>query len=118
MSATPPITLNSRKERRGNPRQRVLLGAILIHGPAALTMDCTVRDYTSAGARVRIGTPGDFSNPMMLLICQPGEAYEAHVTWRRANELGLAFQRQADLNNPVTALEKTARRLWTERRAR
>lgn len=91
---------------------------ILIHGLADLTIDCTIRDLTDSGARVRLGAPDDLSQPLMLLVCRSGDAFEGEIACRRGDEIGLRFSRQCDLSAPLAGREKTARRLWIERSAR
>jgi len=114
----PPPSQAVGAERREELRRRVLLTGILIHGPADLTVDCAIRDLTDSGARVRLGAPDDLSQPLMLLVCRSGEAFEGEIAWRRGKEIGLSFLRRCDLTAPLTGREATARRLWIERSAR
>ncbi|MDP3746407.1 MAG: PilZ domain-containing protein [Phenylobacterium sp.] len=114
----PPPAQAIDAERREELRRRVFLTGILIHGPAKLTVDCTIRDLTDSGARVRLGAPDDLSQPLMLLICRSGDAFAGEIAWRRGDEIGLSFSRQCDLNAPLTGRAKTGRRLWIERSAR
>lgn len=93
-------------ERRSSDRQRTLLAGILIHGAAALTVDCAIRDLSKSGARVRLGAPDNFSKPLMFLVCRSGEAFEAEITWRRANDVGLTFLRQCNLSAAETPIER------------
>jgi len=111
-------TRPSSPERRASPRTRALLAGILIHGPAALTLDCTIRDLSKIGARVRLAGVDALAPPLMLLVCRSGEAFEAEPAWRRGHEVGLSFLRQCDLTTAETGLEKIARRLWIDRSAR
>ena len=96
----------------------MLLAGILIYGPSAFTMDCTIRNLSPQGARVRILGPAHFADPLILLAPAADEAFEAKISWSQGAELGLSFVRSVDLRAPVSEAEKSARRLWIERRAR
>ncbi len=105
-------------ERRQAPRRRTLLGGIVIHGPAGMTLDCAIRNLSDSGARIRITGHEALGRPVALLAYSLDQAFEADVVWQHDSEAGLAFTRPLDLHNPETELAKTARRLWLERRFR
>jgi hypothetical protein len=97
---------------RGIPRQRVLLGGIVIFGPALMTRDCAVRDLTDFGARIKLTGAHDITAPIALLVATTGAAYDCDAIWREGEEIGLSFTRRLDLTEPKSEIEKTARRLW------
>ena len=97
---------------RGIPRQRVLLGGVLIFGPAMMTRDCAVRDLTDFGARIKLRAAHDIVAPVALLVAMSGAAYDCNVAWREGEEIGLSFTRRLNLTEPTVEIEKTARRLW------
>lgn len=97
---------------RGIPRQRVLLGGMVIFGPAMMTRDCAVRDLSDFGARIKLRAGHDIVAPIALLVAMTGVAYDCDVAWRKGEEIGLSFTRRLNLNEPTLEIEKTARRLW------
>lgn len=97
---------------RGIPRQRVLLGGIVIFGAALMTRDCTLRDLTDFGARIKLRAAHDIAAPITLLVATTGAAYDCDIIWREGEEIGLSFIRRLNLAEPTLEIEKTARRLW------
>jgi hypothetical protein len=105
-------------ERRSSLRPRALLSGILLHGAAKLTVDCSVRDLTDAGARVRLPRPLHLASPAVLIIPTLDKAFAVSTAWQDGGEVGLAFGPALDLCAPRSDLDATARRLWLERRGR
>jgi hypothetical protein len=101
-----------KKNGRGIPRRRVLLGGVVIFGPAMMTRDCAVRDLTDFGARIRLRAAHDIAAPIALLVRSSGEAFDADIIWREGEEIGLSFTRRLNVAEPTLEIEKTARRLW------
>ena len=98
------------------PRRRTLLGGIVLFGPATLTADCTIRDLSKGGARIRLMAAIGLPPPLALLIPTQDAAFEASVAWSRGIEIGVAFRRALNLGAPSSEVEKAARRLWIARR--
>ena len=77
-------------ERRATIRHRVLKGGHIVTNAGQSTFDCTVRNLSAAGARVRvasvIGIPDSFE-----LVMDDGRSYACQIIWRAETELGLAF---------------------------
>jgi hypothetical protein len=77
-------------DRRAAPRRRTLLrGHIELLGGGAI--DCTVRNMSDAGARLRvvsvIGVPDEF----VLSYGPQAQRLPARVVWRSETELGVVF---------------------------
>jgi hypothetical protein len=77
------------EERRSEPRRRVLLpGKIVLDGGGVI--DCTVRDRSTSGARLRvvsvIGIPEQFA-----LVIGADERHHVEVAWRKQGEIGVRF---------------------------
>ena len=105
-------------ERRAVDRRKTLLGGIIVHGASGLTLDCTVRNLSDAGALVGIRSAEHLTSPIALLVPAMDQAFEAIVKWGVRANLGLSFVRALSLDDPQSDLEKTIWRLWRERRAR
>jgi diguanylate cyclase (GGDEF)-like protein len=79
------------EERRTQRRQRVLKpGKIIINGMNSV-VDCTMRDVTREGARLRVH--GHFFAPEQfdLLIVGSGAAKRVRLRWQNGKELGVQF---------------------------
>jgi hypothetical protein len=88
-----PASLNERivgmDERRSEPRRRVLqTGKIVLDTGGVI--DCTIRDRSSSGARLKVATVIGIPDKFALLI-GPDEKHSVDVTWRKQGELGVHF---------------------------
>jgi hypothetical protein len=99
-------------------RNRTLLSGIVLHGPQSLTLDCTVRDLSTAGARIRLAGQVHILPLVALLVPTLDQAFAASSVWRREQEFGLSFLQAIDFQAPTSDLARTVRLLWLERRRR
>jgi len=99
--------------RRAAQRQRAFLGGKLVFGNGAFTPNCTIRDISETGARVKMPSAELISNDVYLIDIKKGVAYEARVMWRTPAECGLKFGARYDLNNPPREFGYL-RRIWME----
>jgi len=78
------------EERRTTPRHRTLKGGRLVINNGHSTFECTVRNLSEAGARIRlasvVGIPDSFD-----LLMDDGRKYGCTVIWRTAAEMGVTF---------------------------
>lgn len=78
------------EEQRATPRQRVLKGGRIVINDGFSTFQCTVRNLSETGARVKIasivGIPDSFE-----LAMDDGRKYACTVVWKTATELGVKF---------------------------
>jgi hypothetical protein len=101
-------------DRRDAHRSRVLLGGKLLYGDMAYSLDCTIRDLSDSGARVRVAGDPHIGGPVWLINNRAGTAHRGSVLWRSSNELGLQFAEEIDLKQPITGALHHLRRLWLE----
>ncbi len=106
------------EDRREAPRRRTVLSGVLVHGSTLYTTDCAILDISKTGARVRIPAAEVIGQPMFLINLSHGLAFEAFVTWRRADRLGLRFEAYYDLSKADNGGTPLLRRLWIERQSR
>jgi len=105
-----------RIEARESPRRRTLLSGVLVHGPACLTTDCSVRDLSDTGAQVRMLTVGFLARPAALLVPKVDRAWEVAVARLRGASFGLSFLREIDLRGDGgEEPDFTVRRIWRSR---
>jgi hypothetical protein len=102
------------RSERSARRQRALLMGKLVFGIAVITIDCTIRDLSETGARVRL--PHDLPTPdtMWLIVISTGVAYQSEVRWRQGQDLGLSFTAEHDLKTPAPLSGDYLRRLWLD----
>src|ERR1700684_2174217 len=78
-------------ERRHSARKKSFLRGRLIFNKRRNALDCLIRDISDEGARVVFSDAVSVPDQVELYIPQKEETILAHVQWRRADELGLAF---------------------------
>src|SRR3569623_616483 len=78
-------------EHRRQPRRRVLLSGRMGHSAHEETVDCTIVDVSSTGARLRLPDGTFLAEPLWLIDLTHGLAFKARLAWRRAHKAGLEF---------------------------
>ncbi len=82
---------NDDQNRRRAPRQRTLKGARLIYGNFSITCECTIRNLSATGARLRvdrtIGIPSEF----YLLLPSEMKICRARISWHKGEDVGVEF---------------------------
>jgi hypothetical protein len=106
------------EDRRQEPRRRTVLAGIVVHGSKLYTTECAILDISKVGARVRIPATEVIGQPIFLVNISHGLAFEAYVTWRRADRIGLKFRDYFDLSKPNSGGSPLLRQLWIERQGR
>lgn len=87
-------------ERRQSTRTRVIYGAVIAYNGRQSTVDCVVRNFSENGAKVEFDNPAQLPDSVDLVITKKNRAFLAQITWRQANEAGLAF-RSAERDAPI-----------------
>jgi len=87
-------------ERRQSTRARVIYGAVIAYNGRQSTVDCVVRNFSENGAKVEFDNPAQLPDSVDLVITKKNRAFLAQITWRQANEAGLAF-RSAERDAPI-----------------
>jgi len=77
-------------EHRRAPRQRTLKGGRIVINDGFSTFQCTVRNLSDTGARLKVasilGIPDQFQ-----LVMDDGRKFSCSVVWRTAEEFGVTF---------------------------
>jgi hypothetical protein len=78
------------EERRTAPRHKVLKGGRIEF--AGVTIDCTARNLSEAGAALEVinsvGIPSEF----ILVLSQSGVRRSCHAVWRSQTKIGVVFE--------------------------
>jgi hypothetical protein len=119
------------QERRHVARHKSLLRGFVYFGGSPSAIDCTVRDMSEIGARLKFSGAPVSSEHLTLDIPAKGQTFQATTIWQRANEIGISFNNiaraegenktEVDICTRVERLEKeivTLRTLIKEIQAR
>ena len=79
------------EERRNISRARTILAAQIILHDGGSTVDCTVRNLSDTGARVKVEAPFTLPEHFKLHIPKSNILRSVEVKWRTISELGVQF---------------------------
>jgi hypothetical protein len=78
------------EEHRSAQRQRTLKGGRIVINDGFSTFDCTVRNFSESGARLKVasilGIPDSFD-----LLMDDGRKFACSVAWKTEFEIGVKF---------------------------
>jgi hypothetical protein len=116
-------------EQRNNVRQKSLLRGIVYLDDGPCAVECSIRDISETGARLKFALPllGAIES-LELHIPLKAQRYRGTVAWQRSDELGVAFTfehattgtpddenaRIARVEAELAALKQVVRRLQRE----
>ena len=93
---------------------RVLMEGKLTYALGARSIDCTIRDLSDTGARVRLAGAEPMPEQVVLIQMRSGVAFDATVAWSRDRDLGLTFTGSHRLDEDCPPAMAPLRRLWLE----
>lgn len=99
-------------ERRRHPRGKTLYGGIVAFNSRCSTVDCVVRNFSAAGAKIVLATPVLLPHAFDLTIARKEASYRARLVWRNSLEIGMRFV--ADSESNVLSLD-VARKVKTQK---
>ena len=88
-------------ERRKRLRARTCLGGTIAFNRRKSTMDCQVRNFSTAGARVAFSNAAAVPDQFDLTIARKERSFKARMVWRGVNEAGVAFLGEYDQVVPI-----------------
>ena len=104
-------------DRRQNPRDKVIYGAVAEIGERGSTRECVVRNMSEDGASL------EFSNviklpkeQISLTIARKGRSFLARIIWWCDNFVGVAFKSETSSELPVSDLEERLRKSEQKKR--
>jgi hypothetical protein len=86
-------------EARVAQRRRALFGAKVVSKDGIYSCDCSIRDVSTAGARISISNSVTIASPFFLIDHTSQMMFEAKIVWRNASQAGLKFFDKHPLNN-------------------
>ena len=93
------------KERRRAARQKSFLRGNIQFNNGRNSADCLIRDITIHGARLVCSDTVTTPDIIDVYIPQKEQTYRAHVIWRHAQEMGVAFAHAAAAQPADASLE-------------
>ncbi|HYC16837.1 MAG TPA: PilZ domain-containing protein [Pseudolabrys sp.] len=97
-------------EKRKSERSRTFFGAVIAFNQRKSTMNCNVRNFSPAGARVAFANTATVPDQFDLTIGHKARSFRARMVWRGVDEAGVAFLSEYEQDNrPVPS--EFARRL-------
>lgn len=96
-------------ERRKAARSRTFFGGVIQFRQCKAPVNCTVRNYSLAGAKVTLSETDLIPDRFDLTIAKKERAYRTRMIWRNINEAGVEFL--PEQGEPVTIPLEWARRL-------
>jgi hypothetical protein len=81
----------SEAEKRSARRQRMLKDGKIITKNERSVIDCSIRDISDTGAKIRCGDQVAVPKEFQLFLPQSRFFREARTVWRRGNEIGIVF---------------------------
>jgi PilZ domain len=79
-------------EARVAKRRRTLKAGVIAFNDHFMTHNCTVREISETGARLRLDDVMSIPNHFDLLIELDALEYTCEAVWRRQGEIGVRFQ--------------------------
>jgi hypothetical protein len=105
----PPRVVNDRKGKRN----RTLLAGKVVYGPKGeSTLDCSIRDFSERGAKIRLRKGELVPTRLFLIERRAASAFEARVTWIKAPDFGLEFVRSYKFDEPLPADLQFLKAVW------
>ncbi|HTK35370.1 MAG TPA: PilZ domain-containing protein [Caulobacteraceae bacterium] len=112
------IEADRRSSDQTASRRRALLAGKIVFDHGARSLDCTIRDLSETGAKVRLAGPELLPERFYLIEFRHGVAFQARVAWTRPPELGLEFMASHKLDGASSGELAAMRRIWMEHVAR
>lgn len=82
---------DDKAEHRNAARRRVLKAGVITFNNRYVTYNCTIRDLSDTGARLRVDDVTVIPASFELVIDLDGFEAACEVTWRRQHEIGVKF---------------------------
>jgi zona occludens toxin (predicted ATPase) len=79
------------EERRAVIRHRTLKGGRIVTNSGFSTLQCTVRNLSEAGARLRIASVVGIPDTFELLL-DDGQKFPCRSVWKTETEMGVIFE--------------------------
>ncbi len=83
-------------DRRQCTRRRVLKGGKVFYNNFAMSMDCTIRNESEHGMRIKVDPLITLPSSFALLNRKDGTMADVHIVWHREGEIGVEFDSEME----------------------
>ncbi len=80
------------ENRRVANRKRVLKGAKAVYGGYSFVVDCTIRDISETGVRLKMSASVTLPEGFLLYFPDTQTMRSVRVTWRKPGEVGVIYE--------------------------
>ena len=116
MTEKPPVIKRQYPpDTRARRRARTLLAGIACYRDYSVSLDCSIRDVSEAGARLRVLSSATLPSRFYLILVKEGVAYDAEIAWTQGKDIGVRWRERIPLEQPNPPFAHL-RRLWLARR--
>lgn len=88
--------MSFQQDARKSPRKTMLAAGKIIFNNKQSVFDCTVKNLSAGGARLRLPNLLGLPNNFELQIKKYGVTYPCDVVWRGGDQMGVQFDRLPD----------------------
>lgn len=99
-------------EHRGASRRRVFLPGLIVHGNGAFTVECTIKNLSTSGARLAVNPDSHIPERFQLLNIRDGIAYDARIVRNELTQIAVTFDASNSLAKTARPEFHTLRQLW------
>ncbi len=85
-------------ERRAHPRHKTFIKGRIYFNNRLSSMDCIVRDIGEHGSRLEFSENVALPDVFELYLPNKDDYFQAHVIWRKGNNIGITWTPEAILN--------------------
>ena len=100
-------------ERRADPRRRVLLKGKIVYLHNAFSADCTIRELSVGGARIRVAADAISADPFLIVV-KNAVVHQSTTVWHEGDQAGLRFQTTESLTGETPIHLRNIQRVWVE----
>jgi len=107
----PVVSSDARKYRRA----RTLLAGVCCYRDDSGSLDCTIRDLSGVGARLRFASSSTLPSRFYLINLKEGVAYGAEVAWIKGKDVGVSWKEKISLLESGHRFGHLRRLWWAKR---
>lgn len=86
-------SVSAEEEQRETRRNRTLLGGKIVLNHEGSVIDCLVRNKSETGCQLIVENQSGIPESFELKIPTTGERHKCTVAWRKADKMGLTFNK-------------------------
>jgi PilZ domain len=92
----PPIA-----NKRSTTRRRTLLGGTVVISEGRHSFNCTIRDISDNGARIRLAVGQAVPKEFSLIVVRDQVAHQSTLCWAKGTEAGVSYRSTVVFKKPT-----------------